>query len=176
MNNKHQVLSWGCNSFGQLGHGNCGQKTAIYQPKVIKYFNKKHIKIAKIECGGNHSLCLTQIGSLYSFGKNENYECGNGYNKSNVIQPELNKTLSNTSKIIDIKCGLNHNVAKTIHYEFYLWGINDFNQCLICDEKRHFVEFPTKFKGIEGISDYLDYKIIDIYPGIFYLYIAMHLL
>ena len=121
-----------------------GQKTTVHQAKLIKYFNEKHTKIVKIDCGGNHSSCLTQMVGLYCFGRNYNFECGNGDNRNNVIKPQLNVIL-NESNINDIKCGSQHNVAKTDHHDFYLWGTNDFNQCLIVDENKHFVEIQTKY-------------------------------
>lgn len=161
---KYHLSKTGCNNFGQLGQGNYGQKTAIYQPKIIKYFKKKHIGINEIGCGGNHSVVLDQNGRVYCFGRNYSFECGNGDNKNNVIQPLLNKELS-SFKVINIKCGLQHNVAKTVDYDFYLWGANDFNQCLVCDINENFVKIPSKYNGIDGISNWLDYKIIDIYPG-----------
>eukprot|EP01083_Nonionella_stella_P169312 573870_1 len=156
------VLSWGSSSYGQLGHGNT---KSVFEPKLIKCLSRPNMKIMQIGCGAYHNLVLDREGKVYCFGRNDSFECGTGTNEYNVKEPQMNYTLRNIN-VIEIRCGFEHNVIKTKGYHFYLWGKNGFNQCLVCKEDQHYVKRPTKYKGsIDGISDWLDYKIIDIYPG-----------
>eukprot|EP01084_Bolivina_argentea_P049726 91448_1 len=156
-----KVLSWGYNNCGQLGHGNTKN---VFEPKLIRYIARRNIRIRKIACGGYHNVLLDNEGHVWCFGRNYAFECGNGTCLFALNIPTINYTLRNI-KIIDIKCGFQHNVAKTKHSEFYLWGINDFNQCLVLKNDQHFVKIPTKYKRIDGITHWLTYKIIDIYTG-----------
>jgi len=160
LSNEKRLFSWGSNRWGQLGHGRQGPKTAEYRPKIVKYV--RHMQVEKIDCGSNHSVILS-IGKVYCFGCNLNCECGNGRTKS-VCLPELNKTLSEYF-VTDIKCGFQHNVAKTQTDCFYLWGMNDFNQCLHeSPSQSSVVKVPTKYSG-HVHSDQLEHVIIDMYPG-----------
>lgn len=72
--------------------------------------------------------------------------------------------------IIDIKCGAFHNLVKTERNEYFLWGRNKENQCLIkannndYDDKfnMEFIKRPTKYlynkQNMEIINIYLGYK------------------
>ena len=91
---------------------------------------------------------------------NKNYQCGNGSNESAVVCPELNQTLQNEA-ISHIKCGFSHNVAKTFDNEYYLWGNNVANQCLVVGKEVH---IPTKLTA-SGLDK--NAQIVDIYPGFF---------
>eukprot|EP01084_Bolivina_argentea_P239776 402939_1 len=102
-----EIWSWGYGEFGQLGHGDSKNR---YIPTEIQYFMNNNIKIKHICCGTWHSLALSNVNKIYTFGGNVNYQCGNNNNKDALI-PELNETLKNEN-IITIKCGSFHNMAK----------------------------------------------------------------
>jgi len=50
-----QVLSWGDNDCGQLGHAT--DKEIVQLPKVVRQLVTK--TVVQIACGNNHSLALT---------------------------------------------------------------------------------------------------------------------
>ena len=77
----------------------------------------------------------------------------------NVCLPELNSTLK-AKKIINIKCGLTHSVAQSEENEWYLWGDNEFNQCLVYDNDS--VLYPTKYDGRDLNENEI---IVEIYVG-----------
>eukprot|EP01084_Bolivina_argentea_P062212 113743_1 len=120
-----------CNDTGQLGHGD----NRIYTPNrddtptIIKYFFDNNLKVNKIACGRWHSLVLSVCNKIYCFGDNYYYQCGNGGARQPNPTPQPNPTLQHKN-IIDIKCGVYHNLIKTKENEYYLWGGNDDNQCL----------------------------------------------
>ena len=75
-------------------------------------------------------------------------------------------------KIIDIKCGGFHNVACSEDNEYYLWGSNDYNQCLVYDKDKNndtnkneneCIKIPTKYDPKKDLND--KYEIVNIYPG-----------
>ena len=81
----------------------------------------------------------------------------------------MDKTLfchENFDKVIDIKSGAYHNVIwienKINEYEYYLWGQNDCNQCLVFN-KGAYITRPTKYDYKTHIGN--NCKIIAIYPA-----------
>eukprot|EP01084_Bolivina_argentea_P146667 256739_1 len=68
-----KVWSFGDGAKGQLGHGDL---SSITLPKLIQYF--QHDNIVHISCGSNHCCAITIKHKLYSWGNNENGQCGVG--------------------------------------------------------------------------------------------------
>ena len=95
---------------------------------------------------------------VYCFGNNFYYQCGVKY-KKNVLMPEIMNELIDL-EVIDIKCGFHHNSVCTKDKQYYLFGDNQYNQCLVSVEE--YVKIPTKYNALELGKQY---KIIDIYPG-----------
>ena len=60
-----QVYSWGCGSYGRLGHGDhCDE----YLPKCIMTLLDADVKITKVSAGAAHSVFLSESGRLYGCG------------------------------------------------------------------------------------------------------------
>ena len=57
------VLSFGHGKHGQLGHGN---RLNLYQPTIIETLSSK--RMIDIAAGEKHSLCISEVGELFSFG------------------------------------------------------------------------------------------------------------
>ena len=163
------VYSWGGGGVnynrGQCGHDNIKD---IETPKLIEFFNQeKHKerhkndkstqveKIEKpiqIECGGYHSIVLTESNKLFGFGKSTLGQCGFGefedsyipriipFNKKyevfeknntiennqekNLIRKEFTEDKKKESYIIikDVKCGGNHTMVLTNSGRVYTFG------------------------------------------------------
>ena len=64
MTNKNDMYAVGLNEKGQLG---IGHNNTIYKPEKVAFFNKN---IWKIAAGANHSLFITNDGSVYATGDN----------------------------------------------------------------------------------------------------------
>jgi len=67
------VFSVGCNNSGQLGLGN---KINYETIQKIEFFNNKNI--IDINSGWYHSLAINKKFEVYSWGKNEEGQLGNG--------------------------------------------------------------------------------------------------
>ena len=159
------VYSFGFNGCGQLGQGiNC--KFAVYEPTLIQYLIDNNIHIINISCGAYHNILLDIYGNIYCFGLNNHYQCGNN-DTQNVYLPQLNETLKlNNIRVIDIKCGYQHNVIYTDKDDYWLWGDNEFNQCLVYDENIKHVKIPMLYNCLGDIYKYFfPGEIVTIYPG-----------
>lgn len=64
-----EVFSWGCNSHGQLGHGNTQEQL---RPLQIEEFDG----VTQVSAGVCHTLAVTKSGQLYSWGYGSNYCLG----------------------------------------------------------------------------------------------------
>ena len=157
---------WCCgnNDYGQLGLGHFRTNSKM-SPKSIKYLIRHKIMIKRIECGHSHNLAIDSDKRVWSWGNNEHGQCGHGTIK-NVNKPkliELFKREVKNKKVIDIGCGTWHSFAKNDRNEYYLWGSNVYQECILSeDDNRKIVKSPhcindivemeTGFKIIKQIS------------------------
>ena len=126
LDTNNNVWSFGWNHVGQLSQDPDSDDYSDKQlQKKIRYFIEQKIKILQIASGEHHNLILDLDRNVYSFGCN--LYCQRGYqgNDGNVV----NKV--EVGDVIGIKCGMNYNVVKNKENEYYLWGHNNFNQCLV---------------------------------------------
>jgi len=68
-----QVLSWGLNTYGQLGVPECKEMSP--KPLLLSEFNEfsrdedaKVKRASAVKCGGHHTIVLTESGEAYAFG------------------------------------------------------------------------------------------------------------
>ena len=85
---KKKFKSWGCNTFGQLGINSFENK---FEPEEVK-FPEKNIEIIACTGGDFHTLALTNNNDIYSWGRNDESQCGLPIN--NIIGPDGNEMLS----------------------------------------------------------------------------------
>ncbi|KAL3289606.1 hypothetical protein HHI36_023018 [Cryptolaemus montrouzieri] len=108
LNEDRQVFSWG---FGILGFGpNVQQSTKPAKiPETL--FGKNEFQpnnvVEKIQCGVSHYFAITNLGDLYSWGRNRNGCLGLG-NESDQYFP-LKVCLGGIVK--NVHCGIDHSVA-----------------------------------------------------------------
>ena len=80
--------------------------------------------IKQVSGGGDFSICLSEDGNLYSFGRNINGPLGHGNYKPKTY-PEQIVSL----KDIDfVECGFSFVYCKSVNNEIYSWGDNDQGQ------------------------------------------------
>eukprot|EP01084_Bolivina_argentea_P240207 403607_1 len=114
-------------AFGQLGLGEDIKKISI--PTPIQYFIDNDIKIIDIAVG-LHCLALDYNQNIYSFGPNNHCQCGHKRGIQRCFKPKLIKFFK-PYKIIHIACGRLHSLAVTSKGQYFLFGHNGHNQCLI---------------------------------------------
>ena len=98
------------------------------------------------------------------FGNNDCHQCGIKKRFKIFLPNKLNINI-NDDKIIDIKCGFNHTIIKTITNKFYSFGSNKNNQlCLTNNNKRKVLPTLISNEFIKSNTK-CDGNIIDIIPG-----------
>ncbi len=80
------LLTWGCNLYGQLGHGdNKDVKTPTYVEDLLKpQGDGAEIFIDSVACGGNFTACLTEDGKVYTWGCGDHGVLGHNDSKDQV--------------------------------------------------------------------------------------------
>ncbi|XP_034137054.1 probable E3 ubiquitin-protein ligase HERC4 isoform X1 [Drosophila guanche] len=142
-----QILSWGDNDCGQLGHAT--HKEIIELPKVLRYLVSK--TVVQIACGNNHSLALTSCGELYSWGSNI-------YGQLGVQSPKelahCNYPLKLTTvlgiPLATIACGGNHSFLISKSSAVFGWGKNTSGQLGLNDEENR--AYPTQLKTMRTLG------------------------
>ncbi|XP_023212760.1 probable E3 ubiquitin-protein ligase HERC4 [Centruroides sculpturatus] len=142
LNEAGQVFSWGSNNYGQLGLAT--EEESISSPKMIKRLAM--FTVIQISCGAHHSLALTSVGELYSWGYNNYGQLGIGNNNNQNI-PCLIVSLIGIP-IKHIASGGNHNCILTKSGGLFSWGKNTFGQLGLNDDQDRV--FPVNQKSLRS--------------------------
>jgi len=130
------LYSWGNGEFGQLGldrsvrRGGSACKDADLRdhtiPRPVKELT--HVVITQIACGDNHTLALSDLGTVYSWGDSSTGATG--------LSPLLGEAISIPTILEDlyavpvcsIKAGSSHSLALTACGSVYSWGSSKYGQ------------------------------------------------
>ena len=118
-----QIFVWGGSLYGRRGQGKEVRAQADkYEPRVVEFFAERKIKITQIACGQNHSMAMTEHGSLFAWGQQQYYQCGLGQKSQDDIEvPQLVMQFE-TKPLKMIECGQYHSIAVTRDNELFTWG------------------------------------------------------
>ncbi|XP_067938362.1 RCC1 and BTB domain-containing protein 1-like [Watersipora subatra] len=137
--NLGQVYTFGGGSRGQLGHGSLD---SLKDPKLVDALSG--IYATGVRAGGWHSIVISDIGDLYSWGWNESGQVGlpclkdkHGLNRSSAYEgrsivpyPSLLFEKDDSITLTDVSCGSRHSAALTDDGKLYTWGWNGYGQLL----------------------------------------------
>merc|ERR1712228_281242 len=119
-------------------------------------------KFKKIATGDSHCVAIDEDDHLWSWGFNDERQCGHGHNDKCIWKPTLIESMKN---IKIIKTGRYYNLAVTQSNDYYFWGHNDSNHaCLDYDTVKHVkipkLAFTDKYQKINDV--FLGYNITQI--------------
>mmetsp|Transcript_51878 Transcript_51878/g.85892 ORF Transcript_51878/g.85892 Transcript_51878/m.85892 type:complete len:600 (-) Transcript_51878:46-1845(-) len=120
--------------------------------------------IQKIACGEFHALYLDTDGTVWSdqqkYMNKEKAYAGSYQEHSNMMAQSVWVVKGLPVKsVADIKCGDWHHMAKTTDNEYFLWGANDYQQCLVYDRNQTEVALPTSYVPLSA------FEIVDMFLG-----------
>ncbi|XP_075046734.1 protein RCC2 [Mixophyes fleayi] len=116
-----KLWSWGRNEKGQLGHGDIKRVDA---PKLIESLKEEAFVYAA--CGRNHTLALTETGSVYGFGENKMGQLGLG-NKTDAVSSPA-QILYNGQPITKVACGAEFSMIMDCKGNLYSFGCPEYGQ------------------------------------------------
>ena len=119
------LRAWGRNDFGQLGDGTTTTRTT---PIAVPNFPPANTTITAIAAGGLHSAALLDDGRLYTWGRNDFGQLGDGTETSRST-PTLvpNFPLAGTT-ITTIALGHDNSAVLLDDGSVHTWGRNGFGQ------------------------------------------------
>ncbi len=121
------VYTFGQNENGQLGNGSDVNSAVPIKVKDANGFVNGNVKM--ISAGRKHSMILTDDGTVYTFGLNENGQLGNGsYVNSNVPIKVKDANGFVNGNVEMISAGEEHNIILTRDGTVYTFGLNEYGQ------------------------------------------------
>ncbi|PNI33440.1 RCC2 isoform 4 [Pan troglodytes] len=114
-----KLWSWGRNEKGQLGHGDTKRVEA---PRLIEGLS--HEVIVSAACGRNHTLALTETGSVFAFGENKMGQLGLG-NQTDAV-PSPAQIMYNGQPITKMACGAEFSMIMDCKGNLYSFGCPEY--------------------------------------------------
>ena len=87
-----------------------------------------HEKIIDVKCGYNHTICLTDYGSVYSWGYGKDGVLGHGNNENISLPSKIKYFEENKIKIKKINSGMNYCLVLSDNGTAFSWGKNEYGQ------------------------------------------------
>lgn len=148
---------------GNNGYGQCG-RPIIQDEDYSKGNYIHHIvdidgkKIVDVECGQDHSLALTEDGSVYSCGWGADGQTGQGHYQNISTFSKVQGDIS-TEKIIKLNSRCDFVMALNDKGDVFGWGNTEYGQIMseTGDQQLH---TPTHMKKLKSLG-----RIIDIAAG-----------
>lgn len=78
-----ELFTWGNGTDGQLGHSSFESE---WIPRQVEFF--QNVAIASVRCGGKHTVAISRIGVVYTWGRANEGQLGTGVTAPNVAQPQ----------------------------------------------------------------------------------------
>ncbi|CAD7086110.1 unnamed protein product [Hermetia illucens] len=132
INMDRKAMTFGRNQFGQLGQ----PELRVYEkPTLVPAL--ENMNIIQAACGRNHSLFLTDTGTVYACGDNKSGQCGIG----NVCPTVTTATKIHYRgpPIIRIGCGADFSVILDIKGNLYTFGLPEYGQLGHNTDGKYFV-------------------------------------
>ncbi|CEG48985.1 regulator of chromosome condensation-like protein [Plasmopara halstedii] len=122
---KGSVFSFGRGRNGRLGLGDTKWRDV---PHEIMTF-PLHMRVVQVACGWNFTTAIGQNGTLCTWGKTGEGQCGIGYVDQDQVVPAIVKFGTNSDvPILDVACGYTHTLVLTANGTMYSWGLGEYGQ------------------------------------------------
>ncbi|XP_037552801.1 uncharacterized protein LOC119429198, partial [Nematolebias whitei] len=121
MARKKKMVAGSRNDKGQLGHGDTKRLEA---PKIVEGLADQVIVSAA--CGRNHTLALTEDGTVYSFGENKLGQLGQGSQTDAVLSPA--PISYNGQPLVKVSCGAEFSMVVDCKGNLYSFGCPEYGQ------------------------------------------------
>jgi len=122
-----RVLSFGQNSYGQLGHGyDAGNVLSdCLRPRYVEG-PLKNVKCICVSAGELHSGAVTVDGDVYTWGEGFCGQLGLGDRRPHLLPEQVTLGGLDTECVSNMSCGCRHTLVTTEEGEVFSWGLGRF--------------------------------------------------
>eukprot|EP00752_Nemacystus_decipiens_P017544 g15723.t1 len=121
---KGELYTWGGGMYGKLGHGN---ESGHPKPCLVKHLRDEGARVTQIACGSRHTVVLTDLGKVYTWGDKENGVVGHTNADGHQYLPRMLDSLQAKTVKQVAACGF-HTAALTDAGEIFTWGEGKFGR------------------------------------------------
>lgn len=132
VNMDRKALTFGRNQWGQLGQP---EQKVYEKPTIVP--GLENYNIIQAACGRNHTLFLTDAGTVYACGDNKSGQCGVGNSTPTILT--ATKINYRGPPIIRIACGAEFSVILDIKGNLYTFGLPEYGQLGHNTDGKYFV-------------------------------------
>ncbi|KAI8468357.1 MAG: regulator of chromosome condensation 1/beta-lactamase-inhibitor protein II [Monoraphidium minutum] len=120
------ILSWGSNEYGQLGHGDHALQASdvCSRPMPVKVLHD--VMVTQVVCGRFHTVCVTAQSQVFAWGHNSAGQLGLG-DRRDRHSPTIIDALW-ALPVVQLAAGDAHSAALTSNGHMFIWGSNHFGQ------------------------------------------------
>ena len=105
-----EVMTWGNGAFGRLGHGD--QQERMRPAKLGReVFGGSAVMM--VSCGGRHTMAVTEVGRLFTFGYGYNGQLGHGDRQHRNVPVEVGGARFRGARIVYAAAGCFHSGVVT---------------------------------------------------------------
>lgn len=124
------LFAWGGNDYGQLGNNTSGYNTRSSSPvQVVGAYVSTFTGNVAIASGAYHSLALRCDGTVWSWGRNNFGQLGDGTTQDHsTANPVVNADGSPLSGIVAVSAGALYSLALRADGTVWAWGANSSGQ------------------------------------------------
>ncbi|KAF0697446.1 Aste57867_11869 [Aphanomyces stellatus] len=116
------VYAWGNGGNGRLGLGDTVDQSAPTKVPFPDESDRDKWSIAAVFCGASHSLAITQHGRLFSWGKNNQGQCGHGHTNDQLMPAEVLYFDEMELRVSTVAGGWEHTLICTTSGKAYACG------------------------------------------------------
>ena len=113
-----KVYTWGKNDLGQLGDQ--GKENRIVPTEITFDFGNPSNYITRIETGNGHTIAVDNTGKVWTWGRNDLGQLGNGTRNNSNKPVQVN--LPDSTKAVEIGVGETTSYALDKDGHIYAWG------------------------------------------------------
>mmetsp|Transcript_18157 Transcript_18157/g.23892 ORF Transcript_18157/g.23892 Transcript_18157/m.23892 type:complete len:547 (+) Transcript_18157:211-1851(+) len=137
------VYSWGRGEDGQLGLGDTNDQDT---PVAVDALRGK--EVSQIACGSGHTVVLTEVGEVFTWGRGDDGRLGHGDNGWKYVPRPVQALAGKV--VVQITCGSYHTAAVTEGGELYTWGGGMYGKLGHGNETGH--STPCRVEALSGVQ------------------------
>lgn len=130
-----RVLSWGDNTYGQLGNGQSGSGLYSVLPVPVKGVGGngelgEEVSVIQVAAGYDHCLALLSDGTVVAWGRNDKGQLGDGTNAGKPYPVRVRGTGTNPvlQGVVEVAAGYKFSLARLSTGRVVAWGYNYVGQ------------------------------------------------